>query len=408
MELQFLGAAREVGRSAIFLKHKKNLLFDYGLKIFGDDTFPYPFSDRVDALILSHAHLDHSGYIPKLYQHSKIPFYSTPPTLEIAKILFKDSIKLSHGTYYKKQDARKAVNNWNPVVYNEHLSIADYDISFYDAGHIIGSMLTEINIKDKTILYTGDFKIEETRLHKGANYSKDVDILITESTYAFREHPKRKELENAFYKEIEETIDKGETVLLPAFAVGRSQELIAILADRFKDIPIYLDGMGKSVSSVYLKYPEYVKKPMAFINAFNNVKKVKARKDRERIAKGQSIIITTAGLLEGGPVLDYLNLISENSTIILTGFPVPGTNAWLLINKGMIYVDDKEFKVKQKVIYNDFSAHAGRSDLLEMIKRTNPERIFVIHGDQTKEFADELREKGYDAEAPNLGASYIL
>ncbi|MEM4366963.1 MAG: MBL fold metallo-hydrolase [Candidatus Anstonellales archaeon] len=408
MDIHFLGAAREVGRSAVLLKTDVSVLLDYGVKMIGEDRYPERFSDRVDAVLLSHAHLDHSGYIPALYQYSKPSFYSTPPTMEIASVLFNDSIKLSNGEIYKKKDVEKAKKNWLPMIYRQELRMGQTRFRWYDAGHILGSSMIEAEFQGKKLLYTGDIKDEQMQLHNGYSYKGECDYLLIESTYSYKDHPPRKEVEKALAELVREYLEKGFPVIFPAFAVGRAQELIMIMHEHLPEAKVYVDGMAKDVSAIYMRYPEYLSKGVEFAKAYRSTKPVKSNADRERALKGANVIVTTAGLLEGGPVLGYIERAPKNAAIVLTGFPIPGTNASLLLENSTLQMEEGLMKVDQAVRYMDLSAHIGKEGLLKLINSTNPEKIFLMHGDHCDEFAAELKEEGWDAIAPKVGERYNL
>jgi putative mRNA 3-end processing factor len=215
----------------------------------------YPASFQTDLIIVSHAHLDHSGFSPFYYKFSPIPSIGTYPTLELTELLLKDFLKVNRRKHekvpFRDKEIRKFARNFVVVNYDEEFAFGDSIIKFYDAGHIPGSCMIELNFDGKKLLYTGDFKLTPTYLHKGAQLH-ECDILIIESTYANREHPPRSEVEKRLKEEIQETISKGGNVLMPTFAVGRAQEMLFVLDSLgFSDI-VYLDGMAKDATQIVL------------------------------------------------------------------------------------------------------------------------------------------------------------
>jgi putative mRNA 3-end processing factor len=407
MKLYAFGGAGEVGRSAFVLAGSKRVLLDYGIKVFTENkepSYPLPLSVDLDAALISHAHLDHVGNVPFLFKDRKVRWYATPPTFEIAKVLWADSLKITPNLPWSLKHQKKAEKYWVPVVYNKRVSLSsDFSFTFYDAGHILGSAMIEINDRGRKVLYSGDFKIEETRMHRGAVYDEEVDVLIIESTYWNREHPKRSEAEHELMREIQEGLEQGGSVLLPAFAVGRSQELISIIRSYDAKVPLFLDGMAKAVTSIYERYRNYLSHPARFKRFVDSVFFVSGIRDKKRATSSPSVIVSTAGMLEGGPALSYLQHLNPMSKILLTGFCLEGTNGWLLLNKQQIKYEGGVLDVSLPVRYIDFSAHAGRSDLFDLINKTQPEKIVVIHGDNTEAFAQELRGMGFDAVAPKPG-----
>ncbi|MEW6329066.1 MAG: MBL fold metallo-hydrolase, partial [Candidatus Micrarchaeota archaeon] len=406
--LTFLGGAGEVGRSGILFEDDKKILLDYGIKIHEKTDYPLPFQGFLNALIISHAHLDHSGFSPAAYESQSPLCFGTYPTQALSSLLIKDSMKVQklrrERQQFSSSDFKRMLHAYVPLPYDtrhnlsrsnsrftrmDHLSETNRSLSFSlrDAGHILGSSLVEVNYKNKKLVYTGDFKLGETRMHRGARLIKDVDVLIIESTYSDRDHPDRKELEKRLHYEVREVIERGGNVLFPAFAVGRSQELLQILHAMKEDFPVYLDGMAKTASEISLDYPSYMKDARAFRESLGEAKFVMFEAHRRRALSEPSVIVSTAGMLEGGPAMGYIPRLNKNSKIILTGYQIPDTNGWHLLNQKTVRADGLEFKVEIPVEYLDLSAHAGRSDLLKFISAAAPEKIFCVHGDHCDKFA---------------------
>ncbi|MEM0087142.1 MAG: MBL fold metallo-hydrolase [Candidatus Micrarchaeaceae archaeon] len=406
--MHLLGGASEVGRSAIMLKDEISILLDYGIKI--DGTVEYPITPKsVDVFALSHAHLDHSGSAPALYFAMPPITIGTKPTLELSNILIKDSMKLASRRHAKQHFFNKQLNAFNKNYISKEYGVpeelADYSITFYDAGHILGSALTLIERYNngRRVLYTGDFKLAEQSLQYGASAVK-ADVLITESTYATREHPDRKKLIASFVDSIREVLDNGGTALLPSFAVGRAQELLAILYKEKLSEYVCIDGMAKEATETSLKYANLFKDAKNLESAARSAIWVGGRSDRIHITKEPHIIITTAGMLNGGPVLDYIKMLNQNSKIFLTGYQIEGTNGRKVLENKPIIIDGKKFKVKIPVAFYDFSAHAGKSDLYNFVKQVDPEVVICVHGDakSTSDFASTLEIEGFEAHAPKL------
>jgi len=407
ISLECLGASREVGRSAFLLKTDRQILLDYGVKIFDKTGMPqYPTENiRPDLAVISHAHLDHSGFVPALYKHERIKWFGSFPTEEICEVLWLDSMKIMEKKLpYHLKHFKRATQNFKPIPYDRTFHAGETGITLSDAGHISGAAMVTLDYAGKRICYTGDFKSGETEMHRGAKPVKDVDVLIIESTYANREHPPRKELERKFTDEVRETVDSGGTVLLPAFSLGRTQELIAAVRKYNKNVPVFVDGMGKELTRIYLKHPQYIKDAKAFRKAADSVTMVHSIPEKRKATEVPGVIITSAGMMSGGPVLNYLFNVNNRSKVIFSGYCIEETNGWKLLNQGYITKDEQDLTVDLPVEYLDFSAHAGRTDILDFIKAANPEKIILVHGDSPEAFAQELRtEFGYDAIAPFLG-----
>jgi putative mRNA 3-end processing factor len=415
MKLHCLGSGREVGRSCFLLETDQRVLLDYGLKIFSKEgkkktnMFPIPYQGSIDAVFLSHAHLDHSGFLPEIYTRPFVHWFGTPPTLDISSILWNDSLKImKEEAPYRKVHISRAESNWAPMLYGQNLSLGDTTYTLHDAGHIAGSSMVRATHKGKSLVYSGDFNTADTRMHKGAKAPENVDYLIMESTYSDRDHPPREEAERNLIRKVEKTVDEGGTALLPAFALGRSQELLAVLHAHLRGIPVYLDGMSKAITRIYLKYDSYLKDHPALQEASESTIFVENSRDRRDATREPGVIVSTAGMMEGGPALSYLLSLSPNSRIIFTGYNVEGTNGWKILNKGKVTIDKNDLDVSIPSEYIDFSAHAGRKELLSFAKKANPEKIILNHGDKTQHFAEELREMGFDALAPANGDSLDL
>ncbi|MCK4883859.1 MAG: MBL fold metallo-hydrolase, partial [Candidatus Diapherotrites archaeon] len=230
--------------------------------------------------------------------------------------------------------------------------------------------------------------------------------------YCNREHEPRKDVENHFIDKISETLDTGGAAMVPAFAVGRAQEIVQVVADNDFGVPIYLDGMAKDASDIIVSYPEFIRDYDALQSALQECIWIENERERRRIKKEPYIVVTTAGMLSGGPIYHYMwaNRKNENSKILLTGYQVPGTPGEKLMREGTISIRNTELKMNQEVIKFDFSSHAGKQDIFDFVKDINPEKIMCVHGDGENiiEFEKELKEAGFDAVAPKLGDTLNL
>jgi len=395
----------------VFLEAGKRILLDYGVKLGEQQCYPMPVQNHIDVLILSHAHLDHSGYSPAIYDGMNPPCFATPPTMALSLLLLSDSLKVTRLRGEEEPFSnfliKKLERAFIPLGYERPFPFTkDMTITLFDAGHIPGAALVQIYAERKRFVYTGDFKLQATRLHAGAEPIEKVDVLVMESTYSDREHPDRKKLERMLVAEVKETVEGGGTVLFPSFAVGRSQELLILMADLLPNVHTYLDGMSKSATEIIADYPSYVRDANALRRGMRNAEWVETEAQRRKAVSQPGVIISSAGMLEGGPALSYLLRLNQKSKIILTGYQIEGTNARSLLERGVVNINGIEQEVKLPVKYLDMSAHAGRSDLLDFVKRANPEKIFCVHGDKCEEFAEELRGMGFEAYAPKLGNSF--
>jgi putative mRNA 3-end processing factor len=282
-------------------------------------------------------------------------------------------------------------------------------VSFHRAGHIPGSATTLLESRGKRILFTGDIKFLDTKLMAGADTDfKDIDVLISEATYSYTNHPERGAIENALKKIVQETIYGGGVCLVPAFAVGRAQELLLILHEL--GVPLYIDGMGLRATEAILRHPKSVKDHKALNKAFSHVHKVTMASERDKIIEKPCAIITTAGMLSGGPIIHYISRLYDRTdcSLVLTGYQVPGTAGRTLLDTGKFVTEDIAIKPRMRMEFLDFSAHTDHDHLIEFYRKVKPKKILLVHGEKTAEFAEELKAKGFDAEAPKNGETFKL
>ncbi len=398
---KFLGGAEEVGSLALHMKvNNTPILIDYGLTPSKPPAYP-PMAPPMDAVFITHAHLDHSGMLPKISSNYDANIYMTEATMAVLPLLLNDTIKVANiegfPIPYIKEEIENLMESIVPVTYGEKIELGELEVIPHNAGHIPGSAMYEIK-SDKTMLFTGDIQTVNTHLMWGAKPVK-TDILFMESTYAGREHPPREKVEEDFKSKIEEVVDRGGTAIVPAFAVGRTQEIMLILEKM--DLDIWLDGMGKFVNSIYLKFPKYLRSAKKLKRARNKMNVVRRRKDRKQAMDGD-VIITTGGMLEGGPVLHYINYLKndEKSSILLTGYQVEGTNGRLLMEDGILDLYGIKEKIDMEIDFFDFSAHAGHSELLEFAEKCEPSTIVLMHGDKREALADDLRKRDFEIKTP--------
>jgi putative mRNA 3-end processing factor len=392
-----MGGTHRVGGNAVqVVSDQTNLLLEYGVKPGTPPEFPGHIRAKdVDAIVVGHAHLDHSGGVPLFYLSEKKPYFATRTTSELMKILIKDMIKLN--SYYLPFEYLELENMQkyrNDIVYGQKVKVKDTEFRLLDAGHIPGSAMIDITVGGKKILYTSDFNTVQTRICRGAKVPrKKYDAVVIESTYAMHEHPERKQLERDFVKDIKTTVNDGGKVLVPAFAVGRSHEMLSILhAHKFNGYML-LDGMARAVNQVMLDIPESVKTPKTYSNAVSKVHMIRGWRDRRQAVKKADVIVAPSGMLQGGTVMFYMEKLAldPNNSIFIVSFQVPGTNGAKLMETGMFPIKDRETKVNAKVKHFDFSSHSGRTPLQQFIKRLKGKPdIYVIHGEE--ESCDFLAE----------------
>ncbi|MCD6381776.1 MAG: MBL fold metallo-hydrolase [Candidatus Aenigmarchaeota archaeon] len=416
MEVQFLGGCREVGKSAIMISSKggTNALLDYGIELQPEIKYPIFPKRRIDVVIPSHAHLDHSGSVPLLFKNYDPKVFMTDVTFELVDLLMKDFFKIARRNKrllkFSKKEYKKMKRNLEMINYREPFSVGDIDFELYDAGHIPGSAGILLTTEGKNIFYTGDIKLKDTELLKGCDLPKDkIDLLIIESTYGERNHPSRKSEEREFLSEVDYALNQEEYALVPVFAVGRAQELMLVLKgyERYT----ILDGMAKEATRIILRYSKYLRRPGDLAKIFNKIKIIENDRDRRNVLKKPHIILATAGMLSGGPIVFYLKKLKDRreSRLLFVGFQVEETPGYHVLQSGIYKSNEVEFDVKCKIRKFDFSAHADRGELFKIIKKLNPEKIVCVHGDDPQKFAEDIKsELGMDAIAPANGEKIML
>jgi len=421
LRITMLGGCREVGRNSFMLSTPETrILIDCGVSV-GSEGTPYlyvpevsPISD-IDAVVITHAHLDHSGLVPFLFKYGRYdgPVYTTQPTRDLMSLLLLDYIEVSaregKKIPYESSFIRDTIRHTIPLKYGDVTDIApDVKLTFYNAGHILGSAVAYFHAGKGlyNIAFTGDIKYERTFLFDPAfNDFSRLEALVMESTYGGMNdlQPSRREAEQNLKDEIERTIKKGGKVIIPAFAVGRSQEVMIALEGMQLEVPVYLDGMIWEATAIHTAYPEYLNR-----NLKNSIFQGKnpflsdifvqvddAEKRKEVIEeKESSIILSTSGMLNGGPVLEYLKGLAgdEKNTLVFVGYQAEGTLG-RRIQKGwneMQFSDDgkmKNIKVEMDISTIDgFSGHSDRNQLVEYVRRMRPlpSKVMCIHGENSK------------------------
>ena len=421
-----LGGARQVGRSAMLIQTpESNILIDCGIDAAasGDARFPDFRAaklaiDQLDAVIITHAHLDHTGFLPYLFKYGyKGPVYCTEPTRDIMTLLQLDAIDIGlkdkHELPFSSKDVRSIVKHAITLDYNEVADITpDMRLTLYNAGHIIGSSMVHVHVGDglHNIVYSGDIKFGDTRLLEAANYKfSRVETLIMESTYGGRHdiQPSRKTAEQELTKIIKDAMGKKGKVLIPVFSVGRSQEVMMVLENRHwhkeLDVPVFLDGMIWEATAIHTTYPEYLKDKIKqrIFNGHNpflaeNFEKVKGRDGRYDIINSEDscVILATSGMMTGGPVIEYFKNFAddEKHTLAFVGYQAEGSLGRRIQNGIKEVPIEKNgrvtaLKVNMNVKTIDgFSGHADRRQLLGYAKKITPKpkRALLVHGESEK------------------------
>jgi metallo-beta-lactamase family protein len=451
LKIQFNGAARTVtGSQHLLSANGKKILFDCGLyqgrrkeafEINRNFSFNPP---EIDILILSHAHIDHSGNIPNLVKQGfKGNIYATPATTDLCRIMLKDSAFLQEKdvafvnkkrakqkknlfeTLYSEEDVDTAMNHFVSVQYDKTIEIAPgVDMTFRDAGHILGSagVLLEIreNGKFTRFGFSGDIGRAEIPVINEPNILTDLDILIMESTYGNRLHTIVDEVEEDIASVVNRVTDRKGKIITPAFAVGRTQHLVYVLhklsnQKRIPQFPIYVDSpLAINATEIYRLHPECYDRETyrVFIDSyedpfgFGRLTYIRDAEESKKLNEinGPCMIISASGMAEGGRILHHLknNIESPKNLILFSGYAAQETLARKIMD-GMQEVNilGDAYKVKAEIKKIDyFSAHADQSELLEYLNFSNPEKlknIFLVHGEEEEALPlkEKIKNKGF-------------
>ena len=422
-----LGGVKQVGRSCfIVMTSESKIMLDCGINPGENnaidaypriDWFDFKLED-LDAIVISHAHIDHQGFLPTLFKYGYDgPVYCTEPTLPLMNLLQLDSVKISqnNGVYcpYEIRDINEIIKHCITLPYGKPTDISpDTTITLNNAGHIMGSATVHLNISGAhNILYSGDYKYAKTQLLDSAvsNYPR-VETLITESTYGASSDlmPDQRVVYNSFTENINQTLTNGGKVLIPVPAVGRAQEIMLVLDKEMKEgrlieAPIYIEGMISEASAIHMSYAHYLGQEVRRsvsqgINPFQSeyFTVVNGWGKRDEVLKDQNpaIIMATSGMLEGGPSVEYFKEIAtkENNKMIFVSYQINGTLGRRVLdgNTNEVSMMEKNGKVKviplkcktQKI--DGFSGHSDFNQILNFVSRIKPKRVLVNHGERTK------------------------
>ena len=393
MKVKMLGGASEVGSFSILIEEEDiKMIFDSGLTPSKPPKYPLK-SPPIDLAFLSHAHIDHSGMIPWLTMEYGNDVIATEPTIKVGSMLLEDTVKVSasegYPVPYEKRDVKELKRHFQTATFGDVIEIGGVEVELHSAGHIPGATMFETR-GSKSVLITADINTLDTRLVNKAEPTK-CDTLIMESTYAGRNHPPRAETEREFIDKIEDVIARGGNVIVPSFAVGRSQEILLILMNA--GFEVWLDGMGKAVNQEFLPLEKYLRSVVDLRRAMDQTRVVRHRDERKKALKGE-VIVTTSGMLDGGPVLEYLRVLKDdkNSAVLLTGFQVENTNGRSLLENGTINLQGNETQIDCEIGFFDFSAHADHDELVKFANACDPEKVILAHGDEREALAEDLKD----------------
>ena len=416
VEIKVLGAAGEVGRSAFQVNcDGANFLLDYGV-MFGKPrgappTYPLHVKPRdIDSVIITHAHLDHSGCVPSLFVSGNCNVYATAPTFDLSKLLIQDMIKIEKNSHsFGVPEIENMMKKSKMIGFKEKITRGNATFELRSSGHVVGGSTVLVESNNKKLFYTGDINLRGSRLLPPADLEiGEMDMVITESTYSQENQMPRKDSEKGLIDFANEVMDRKGTLFIPSFSVERSQEVASVLISSGFKYKIIMDGMALKVNEVLLRYPEYLRNPEIFEDVIDRVVAVNDHQERKRILSEPCVVISPAGMLVGGNAVYYLQQLAfdNKNGIALVSYQGEGTPGKKLLDTGKVETRGKDLNVKAEVKKFQFSGHADRDSLFEMIKnlKGNP-KIMTVHGDDKSctRFAEEIHERfGFDAHAAKL------
>ncbi len=413
MDVKILGAANEVGRSGFLVNcNGTNLLLDYGV-LFGRRGTPpgYPLHVKpkdLDAIIITHAHLDHSGYVPSLFVSGNTDVYATPPTFDLSKLLIEDMLKIEKNSHpFDLPELNNMMKNAKEIGFNQKITKGNTTFELRESGHVIGGSTVLVESEKKRLFYTGDIKTNGSRMLREMDLDiGEIDLLITESTYAKTEQKPRKESEKELIEFANEVMDRKGILFIPSFSVERSQEIACILKSVNFKHKIIMDGMALKVNEIMFRHPDYLRDPKVFSEAINSSTAIREHSERKRAMGEPCVVISPAGMLVGGNAVFYLQNLAfdDRNGIALVSYQGEGTPGKKLLETGKVSTRGKDVNVTAEVKQFEFSGHADRNELFDMIKKIkgNP-KVWAVHGDSEscEMFAKEIHEKfGLETYAP--------
>ncbi len=417
MNVKVLGAASEVGRSGFLVKcDRTNILLDYGVMFAKrrDDPPLYPLHLKpkdVDAVIITHAHLDHSGCVPSLFIGGNTHVYATPPTLDLSILLIEDMLKIEKNKHsFDYRHVNNMIKNSKEIGFREPIKTGNATFELRASGHVIGGSTVLVESDGKRLFYTGDINLRGSRMLPEADLDiGDIDLLITESTYSQTNQIPRQESEKGLIEFANEVMDRKGILFIPSFSVERSQEIACVLKNANFQYPVIMDGMALKVNDIMFRHPEYLKNINIFSDAINGAFLVRNHGDRKKALSQPCVVISPAGMLVGGNAVYYMQELAfdDKNGIAMVSYQGEGTPGKKLLETGKISARGKDMNVKATVKQFQFSGHADRDSLFDMLKNIKGDpKVLTVHGDDESciKFAEEIHEKfGLDAYTPKLG-----
>ena len=446
MNLHFLGGAMEIGGSCIYIRIAgRGILLDSGIR---QTATKDPIPDfrtvqeqgGVDAVIISHAHMDHIGTLPiisKAYPNARI--YMTAMTAELTRVLLYDSLKImkyreDEIPHYSEQDVLAMLGRVHPIGYQTPFPIFDkFTLTFYPAGHIAGAACVYLVTEEGSLFYSGDFSAFPQRTIEGIRIPRlRPDAAIVETTYGNRLHSNRMVEERRLVELVRECVGQKKKILIPVFALGRAQEVLLILRAAIQNqeipsVPVYVDGMVRDINTIYTRNPIYLKNALGRRIFKGNepfytkeIQPVAPTQKREELLAGQEpvILVSSSGMLTGGPSAQYARFLAsrEDACIIITGYQDEESPGRQLLNlleetkERKLTIDGCTLPVKCRIEQVGLSAHGDKSEIVALLEQLSSRRVFLVHGnrDAIDELGNELAAEDYRRQIylPECGQEY--
>ncbi|MBJ29038.1 MAG: MBL fold metallo-hydrolase [Euryarchaeota archaeon] len=399
IRIHFLGGAGEVGNVGCILEDRTGtrLLIDYGLAPTKPPRYPSEAPFVQDA-IFTHAHIDHIGMAPWLTTHGA-RLHGTRLTAAVSEIMWSDTYKVSDIEGYPlgwdKRDLEEALASWVEHQFDTWFEVGQWQCRLLRAGHIPGAAMIEIKTPELSILWTGDLDTRDSPNAIKATPRK-CDILCIEGTYGGRQHPDRSEEESRLVSRVMEVVSRGGTALIPAFASGRGQDILRILHREAPELNVHYDGMGTRVTREWLTCRDFIRSPNEMEAAYKWAKRVSGKADRKR-AMGADVIVSTSGMLDGGPAIWYLNRLRHDSSnaILLTGYQAEGSGGRKLLETGTLNVYGRQTRIPLEIDKFDLSNHADHDSICEFVRKCSPDETVIFHAEDgpAQEIASEIAEE---------------
>ncbi len=439
MKISFLGACKEVTGSCILVESQDaKFLVDcgmfQGLNSYEKNLKEFNFDPKeIDFVLLTHAHLDHSGRLPQLYKYGfSGKIFATNATKDLVQIILNDSARIFEKDVkiplFNFGDVSNTIKLFECFDYSDEIKIGNIVIRLKDAGHILGSTIFEVFLEGKKIVFSGDLGNYNAPIVRDTDSINSADAVIVESTYGGKVHPSREAGVLELFEAIQKVIDKKSVLLIPSFSIERTQELLFEINKMVENrkisfINVFLDSpLAIRATKIYENYKDiFDNEAVTLINSgddifdFDGFKKTTKIKDSKEILKTNSpkIIMAGSGMCSGGRIPFYIKKYGENkdNIILLNSYQAEGTLGRKLEEGGKVTIFDKEIIIKAKIKrINSFSSHADQLKLKKWLLKIKPKKIFIIHGEeeQSRALMNSLKNDIQDLIIPNTTDNYIL